>query len=49
MKFREIPGQEQGHLERWPSSNHGWRLGVVIGAALVLSGIVICTLGAFLW
>lgn len=42
MKFREIPGQDQPHVERWPSSNTGWRMGVVVGAAVVLSGIILC-------
>lgn len=47
-KFRKIPGQDQTVVERWPSSNTGWRFWVAVGAAVVLTGTLICTIGALL-
>lgn len=47
VKFREVPGQEGQTVtgSRWPSSNDGWRLGVAIGAAIILLSLLACFVG----
>lgn len=49
VRFREVPGQDDwGPNSLWPSSNHGWRLWISVGASLILLAIPLLVIGTAL-